>query len=791
MKYLNIIVIISSVIFSSDIIEFKIIDISGKPIDNVFVEFIDENNAITGMGQTDASGFFYTNYIDDNIISIKFSHIGYKEKIIDITLLNDNQNIILEFSNIKSDQIVITGLRKQSYIKDTPVLTRVITSDDIKKSAYSSVKEALEMSLPNVQNVMSSHAGISNEEVKIQGLDNKYLLFLIDGKRISGEFAGNLDFRMLDLSNIDRIEIVEGGMSSLYGSSAIGGVINIITRKNTNPFQISYSYLNDNPMINVQSLNMGLEYKNFFYEINIVNQKTDGYDLTPDLNATYPLKTLEEYNTFSLGHVLGYDNNKNFNIRMNYKNYKNDIYLYQNQTLQILDEDDPNYPFYNYVSYRDWMPKFEDINYGININYYKNNSLINVVFNSEEYIKSNYFYNYTEEPCNQIDCSNSNNVSSEEFINGINKNNSLLIQYNLDHKNNLFTIGFENNDDSYSSYNIYHYGYTDSDGNFDAGDYGDDGLCGSGTPWDPDDCLVESIFNSQDDTKYYKKRSYFIGNQWSLLNNKIGASFRYVDSENFDDNYVYSISYMINNKPKTIDYQPYEIRLNYSRGFRTPSIKELYYNWYGHSPAIVGNQDLVPTTNDYISVSIQRFEQNQDFSIEVFYNNVIDMIGGTYIDVNDDGIDEYQYTNYNDIVFLGMNIHFNIKNKVDAFKFVYNLTNGASDNQSALQLVSRHSFRFNWLRNIIEKKIDISFNLKYSGEKFILLGGERLILDDYILSDLMAIINLNKYFEFKFGYKNLFDYKDDRRLLESGSDFLSTYDPGRRFVLELKFNFDR
>ena len=62
------------------------------------------------------------------------------------------------------------------------------------------------MSLPNVQNVMSSHAGISNEEVKIQGLDNKYLLFLIDGKRVSGEFAGNLDFKMLDLSNIDRIE---------------------------------------------------------------------------------------------------------------------------------------------------------------------------------------------------------------------------------------------------------------------------------------------------------------------------------------------------------------------------------------------------------------------------------------------------------------------------------------------------------------------------------------------------------------------------------------------------------
>ena len=766
-----------SIVFSNDIFEIKIVDINGEPLENVFIESIDSNNIINPLGKTDINGFFIIDDYEESIKSIKFSHIGYSEKVIALSDLNTN-SIILEFSNIKSDQIVITGLRTQAYIKDTPVLTHVITSDDIKKSAYSSVKEALEMSLPNVQNVMSSHAGISNEEVKIQGLDNKYLLFLVDGKRVSGEFAGNLDFRMLDLSNIDRIEIVEGGMSSLYGSSAIGGVVNIITKKQTKPFQISYSYLHDDPMINVHSFNMGLEYENFFYDINAVNQSTDGYDLTPDPDLNFPLKTLEEYNTLSFSHLLGYDNDKNFSIRMNYKNYKNDIYLYQRQTLQILDQDDPNYPFYDYTSYRDWMPIFEDINYGLSLNYYKNNSLLNIVYNSEEYIKSNYFYNYTEEPCNQIDCSDSGNVSSEKFVNAVNKNNSLLLQYNLDRNDNLFTLGFEYNDDSYSSYNIYHYGYTDQNGDFDAGDYDDNGQC------DPfvNDCLVESIFDSQDDTKYYKKKSYFIGNQWTVLNNKIGASFRYIDSQNFDDNYVYSISYMIKN------YQPYDVRLNYSRGFRTPSIKELYYSWYGHSPAIIGNPDLVPTTNDYISTSIQRFEANQDFSVELFYNNIIDMIGGIYVDINEDGVEEYQYNNYNNILFYGINTHLNIKNGNNTFKFVYNFTNPESDNQSALQLISKHSFRFNWLRTIIKEKLDISFNIKYAGEKFVILGSEKLILDDYILSDLIALINFNKNLELKVGFKNLFDYKDDRRLLSEGSDFLTTYDPGRRFILEFKFN---
>ena len=769
-----------AMIFSNSMVEIKVIDIDGKPIENVFIESIDNNDSIDGLGKTDVNGFFFINDSNQNFKKIKLSHIGYLEKVIDLNLLNSN-DIILEFNNIKSEQVVITGLRTQTYIKDTPVLTHVITSEDIKKSAYSSVKEALEMSLPNVQNVMSSHAGISNEEVKIQGLDNKYLLFLVDGKRVSGEFAGNLDFRMLDLSNIDRIEIVEGGMSSLYGSSAIGGVVNIITKKQTKPFQINYSYLHDDPMINVHSFNMGLEYENFFYDINVVNQNTDGYDLTPDPDLNFPLKTLEEYNTLSFSHILGYDNDKNFSVRMNYKNYKNDIYLYQRQTLQILDQDDPNYPFYDYTSYRDWMPKFEDTNYGLNFNYYKDNSLLNIVYNSEEYIKSNYFYNYTEEPCNQVDCSNSDNVSNKEFINGIDKNNSLLIQYNLDRNDNLFTLGFEYNDDSYSSYNIYHYGYTDQNGNFDAGDYNNNGQC------DPfiNDCLVESIFDSQDDTKYYKKKSYFIGNQWTVLDNKIGASFRYVDSKNFDDNYVYSISYMIKN------YQPYDFRLNYSRGFRTPSIKELYYNWYGHSPAIIGNPDLVPTTNDYISISVQKFEQNQDFSFEIFYNDVIDMIGGIYVDVNEDGIEEYQYSNYNNILFYGINTHLNTKKGKNTFKFVYNFTNPESDNRSALQLISKHSFRFNWLRNIIKERLDISFNIKYAGEKFVILGSEKLILDDYILSDLIALINFNKNLELKLGFKNLFDYKDDRRLLSEGSDFLTTYDPGRRFILEFKFNFNR
>ncbi len=755
------IILLISIIIPSDYITGIVFDQDNNPISGVNIHVI-ESDFFTS---SDENGNFIINY-ENKKLTIKFSHIKYNNKIINfIPDSNKALRINLIEKSIDLEQTVVTGLRAQTYIKDTPVLTHVITSEDIEKSAYTSVKEVLEMSLPNVQNVMSSHAGISNEQVKVQGLDNKYLLFLVDGNRISGEFAGNLDFKMLDLSNVDRIEIVEGGMSSLYGSSAIGGVVNIITKKNKKPFNIQYSYLHDEPMVKAHFLNGGFNYKNFFYNINFVNQYTDGYDLTPsDSNIPFPIKTLEEYETISIKHVLGYDNKRNFIFSINYKDYENHIYLYENKLFQ---NDTPDY----YTILKSWVPRFEDINYGFNLKFYKNKSLFNAVYNFEEYTKSNYYFNYFEENCSLVDCNDSNNLTSAEFINAIDKRESFLIQYNLEYKSdNLFTLGVEFNNDSYSSFNIYNY----------QGDYDNNGQCDVGI----NDCLVESIFDSQNATKKFNKKAFFIGNQWSFKNdNKLGASFRLIDSENFEDNYVSSLSYMIKH------YQPYDIRFNYSKGFRTPAIKELYYNWYGHSPAIIGNPNLIPTTNNYISTSIEKRLSKYTFSIELFYNDVNDMIGINYTE-DTDGNQVAEYNNYKNILFYGINSHLDLKYNKNTFKFVYNFTNPQSENSEALELISKHAFRLNWSRNFIKDKFDISFNSKFSGSKFIILDSKKTTLDAYIISDIIGIFNLNKYSEFKFGYKNIFNYKDERRFLEEGSDFLTTYDPGRRFILEIKFKFD-
>ena len=82
------------------------------------------------------------------------------------------------------------------------------------------------MIIPNVMFSPDYHG----TNLKIQGLDSEYVLILIDGDRIAGNTVGNIDFSKFNINEIDRIEILKGNASTLYGSNAIGGVINIITK---------------------------------------------------------------------------------------------------------------------------------------------------------------------------------------------------------------------------------------------------------------------------------------------------------------------------------------------------------------------------------------------------------------------------------------------------------------------------------------------------------------------------------------------------------------------------------
>ena len=73
----------------------------------------------------------------------------------------------------------------------------------------------------------------------LNGLSNKYVLILINGKKLTGDSSNNIDLNRIDMSNVKRIEVLKGAGSALYGSDAIGGVINIITNQPINDITVT------------------------------------------------------------------------------------------------------------------------------------------------------------------------------------------------------------------------------------------------------------------------------------------------------------------------------------------------------------------------------------------------------------------------------------------------------------------------------------------------------------------------------------------------------------------------
>lgn len=124
------------------------------------------------------------------------------------------------------EMVVVTATRTPKLIKDTPVVTRVITSSDIARSGRPDIGALLEQQMPGVE---FSLGMAQNPQINISGFGGGGILFLLDGERMAGETLDNPDYSRLNLQNVDRVEIVKGAASSLYGSNATGGVVNIIS----------------------------------------------------------------------------------------------------------------------------------------------------------------------------------------------------------------------------------------------------------------------------------------------------------------------------------------------------------------------------------------------------------------------------------------------------------------------------------------------------------------------------------------------------------------------------------
>lgn len=123
--------------------------------------------------------------------------------------------------------VVTTGTRTSNSQADSPVEVQLIDAEDIRRSGARDVAELLERE----GGLHATRSAGRGSRIELQGLSSEHVLVLVDGRRLIGRINGAIDLSRLPVGDIERIEIVKGPSSALYGADALGGVINIISRR--------------------------------------------------------------------------------------------------------------------------------------------------------------------------------------------------------------------------------------------------------------------------------------------------------------------------------------------------------------------------------------------------------------------------------------------------------------------------------------------------------------------------------------------------------------------------------
>lgn len=218
----------------------------------------------------------------------------------------------------KLEEVIVTATRTIRQLSSLPLPAQIITKKELKQANRTRLNNILneQTGLITVQNF------IGGEGIQMQGLESEYTLILVDGVPLVGRSAGTLDISRVTVGNIKQIEIVKGASSSLYGSEALGGVINIITdNPNKKGFKGDLDYRFGT--FNTHDANLNLSYKKEKFSINtFVNRNSsDGYDL---INAV-DVNIIDPYSNYTFNSKI------NFDLSDNTKLYLSGRYFTQDQ----------------------------------------------------------------------------------------------------------------------------------------------------------------------------------------------------------------------------------------------------------------------------------------------------------------------------------------------------------------------------------------------------------------------------------------------------------------------------
>ena len=265
------------------------------------------------------------------------------------------------------NEVIVTGTKTKRQLSSLPLPGILISKNEIDQTNSSRLKD-----------ILNEQAGIvtvpdfgGGEGIQIQGLDSEYILILVDGLPLIGRQSGTLDLNRIAIGNIDQIEIIKGSSSSLYGSEALGGVVNLISHESQDSLSLNFDYKFSSFNTNDINISTGLinnDGKKLSIFIN--SYSSDGYDLDSSNN----LMTVDPY--------------KNYTGFIKYSFSKNNLSILT--SARIFDEKqsfkiDENYFGENDV--KEWSSNSK-VGYSISDNFNIESEIYLTSFNSAENISS-------------------------------------------------------------------------------------------------------------------------------------------------------------------------------------------------------------------------------------------------------------------------------------------------------------------------------------------------------------------------------------------------------------------
>lgn len=489
-------------------------------------------------------------------------------------------------------EVVVTGTGTQHLLKNAPVQTEVITQKMLRQYGGKSLEDIL----AGLTASFAFNEGDMGSQMQLNGLGNSYILILIDGKRIHGDVGGENDLGLIDPHNIEKIEIVKGAQSALYGSDAMAGVVNIITKKHTEKgvfVDNSTRYGSHNDLRQHNSL--VLTFGDFSSQTNFQMQRNDGWQNTAEEYAEAMVltdsknKTVNKFKNWQVAERLTYKPLKSLELYAEGSYYKKNILRPQNGT-------HPSCDVYTYdLRYNNasaslggkWYPRGEKSEVRGKRDYIT----LDVDWN-----KHAYYYDYTAKHYDYVLLQGEEygDQNGEWFSVAMLPGQSKLQsdqQRVMGLLKGIFYLPYENTLNAGAEYR---YDYLKAPERTE-----------TGTACDQTAALyVQDEFNML---------------QW--LN--ITAGLRLVDNRSFGLRLTPKISAMLS-------VGDFRFRLGWSQGFKTPTVKELHYRYLhvmGSSTFFnIGNTNLDPQISNYYSANIEYRGRNFTASVTGYLNKLDNMI---------------------------------------------------------------------------------------------------------------------------------------------------------------------